>query len=160
MIFLYDIPAVLLLLVVLALFVTLAGVGQIYVHRRFRSRDFIAHNEVGGILIAVSGTLYAVVLGFLTVVVWQHYNAARDLVVQESDAAIDAWHVSVGLPSATRERVRNDMVAYAKVMIGSEWPRSRRLRAIPSIPSAVDGYARVARLSYRRSTIPTGCEAR
>jgi Protein of unknown function (DUF4239) len=126
MIFLYDIPAVLLLLVVLALFVTLAGVGQIYVHRRFRSRDFIAHNEVGGILIAVSGTLYAVVLGFLTVVVWQHYNAARDLVVQESDAAIDAWHVSVGLPSATRERVRNDMVAYAKVMIGSEWPRMKQ----------------------------------
>jgi hypothetical protein len=31
----------------------------------------MAHNEVGGIVIAVTGTLYAVVLGFLTVVVWQ-----------------------------------------------------------------------------------------
>ena len=63
-----------------------AGVGQAIVHRRFNRQDFISHNEVGGIMMAVSGTLYAVVLGFLTVVVWEHYLEARQLVVTESDS--------------------------------------------------------------------------
>lgn len=123
--FLYGIPAVALLLAGLAFSIALAGAGQFYVHRRFRRQDFIAHNEVGGIIMAVSGTLYAVVLGFLTVVVWQHYQQTRDLVVQESDAAIDAWHVAVGLPPAVRERVRSDVIAYGNIMVGSEWPRMK-----------------------------------
>ena len=66
-------------------------------HRRFSARDFIAQNEVGGIIIAVSGTLYAVILGFLTVVVWQKFVDAGQMVVLESDAVIDVWHTSVGL---------------------------------------------------------------
>jgi hypothetical protein len=84
--------------------------------------DFIAHNEVGGIIIAVSGTLYAVMLGLLTVAMWQHYLEARQLVVMESDADIDVWHTAVGLPAPVRERVRSDMVRYAGVMTTREWP--------------------------------------
>jgi len=124
--FLYAIPAALLLIVALAIALLLAGVGQYLVHRRFQKQDFIAHNEVGGIIIAVAGTLYAVVLGFLTVVVWQHFQEARELVVTESDANIDAWHAAVGLPPVIRARVRNDMVAYTDLMIHREWPAMRR----------------------------------
>jgi hypothetical protein len=120
--FFYSIPAVALLIGVLAFAIAAAGSGQIYVHRRFSARDFIAHNEVGGIIIAVSGTLYAVILGFLTVVVWQRFVDADQMVVLESDAVIDAWHTSVGLPPAIRERVRTDMIRYAQTMIDGEWP--------------------------------------
>ena len=120
--FLYSIPAVVLLVCALALAIATAGAGQVYVHRRFSKRDFIAHNEVGGIIIAVSGTLYAVILGFLTVVVWQRFVDADQMVVLESDAVIDAWHTSVGLPPTIRERVRTDMIRYAETMIGGEWP--------------------------------------
>ena len=120
--FFYSIPAVALLVCALVFSILAAGVGQIYVHRRFSTRDFIAHNEVGGIIIAVSGTLYAVILGFLTVVVWQHFVEAGQMVVLESDAVVDAWHTSVGLSPAVRERVRNDMIRYAQTMIDGEWP--------------------------------------
>jgi len=123
---LYSVPAAVLLPVVVALAVTVFGGGQIYVHRRFSSQDFVAHNEVGGIIIAVTGTLYAVVLGFLTVVVWQHFLEARELVVLESGADIDAWHTAVGLPAAVRQRVRDDMLTYAKIMVDREWPMMRR----------------------------------
>ncbi|HEY3777873.1 MAG TPA: hypothetical protein VGL35_07430 [Rhizomicrobium sp.] len=128
MTFLYGIPAVLLLVLALVFAITLAGAGQIFVHRRFRRQDFIAHNEVGGIIMAVSGTLYAVVLGFLTVVVWEHYLEARQLVVMESDADIDVWHTAVGLQPAVRARVRADMVRYAHIMTDHEWPLMRKGR--------------------------------
>lgn len=125
---LYGIPAVLLLLIALAAAIIVAGAGQLYVHRRFRSQDFIAHNEVGGIIIAVSGTLYAVLLGFLTVAVWQHYLEARQLVVQESDANIDVWHTAVGLPEGVRSRLRDDMIRYAQIMATREWPLMKQGR--------------------------------
>ena len=126
--FIYGIPAALLLVIVLAAAIGLAGLGQMWVHRRFHDGDFVGHNEVGGIIIAVSGTMYAVILGFLTVVAWEHFQEARNLVVLESDADIDAWHSAVGLPEAVRNRVRNDMIAYADTMIAREWPAMKQGR--------------------------------
>jgi len=126
--FLYRIPAALLLIAVLATAITLAGFGQTFVHRRFRDGDFVGHNEVGGIIIAVSGTIYAVILGFLTVVAWEHFQEARNLVVLESDADIDVWHTAVGLPGPVRNRVRTDMIAYADTMIAREWPAMKEGR--------------------------------
>jgi hypothetical protein len=123
---LYAIPALLLLVIALGLAVTLAVAGQVWVHHRFRRQDFIAHNEVGGVMMAVSGTLYAVMLGLLTVATWQHYLEAHQLVVTESDADIDIWHTAVGLPPPVRERVRDDALRYAKIMAGREWPLMKR----------------------------------
>jgi len=126
--FLYRIPAAFLLVAVLAIAIGLAGFGQVWVHRRFRDGDFVGHNEVGGIIIAVSGTIYAVILGFLTVVAWEHFQEARNLVVLESDADIDVWHSAIGLPDPVRGRVRMDMMAYADAMIAREWPAMKEGR--------------------------------
>ncbi|MGD0192197.1 MAG: hypothetical protein ABSD74_15765 [Rhizomicrobium sp.] len=117
---LYDVPAVVVLIVALAGAILISSAGQAGVHRLFRNQDFIDHNEIGGIIIVVAGTLYAVVLGFLTVDAWRHYVEAHQLAVQESDADIDAWHTAVGLPAAVRDRVRNDMVSCADIMIAKE----------------------------------------
>jgi hypothetical protein len=62
-----------------------------------------------------------VVLGFLTIVVWQHFRTERDLVILESAAATDAWHTAVGLPSTIQEEVRRDLLNYADDMIAHEW---------------------------------------
>lgn len=124
--FLPNIPAIIFLPSALVLAIGLACLGQLYVHRRFRKHSLVEHNEVGGIIIVVAGTLYAVVLGFFTVVAWQHYQEAREIVVMESNADIDAWHTAVGLPPAVRERVRTDMLAYANATIEREWPAMRR----------------------------------
>jgi hypothetical protein len=123
--FLADVPALVLLVIACAAAVTLACAGQWYVHRRFSEHYFVQHNEVGGIIFAVAGTLYAVVLGFLTVIAWQHFAEARQLVAAESAAATDAWHTAVDLPAARRTRVRQDVLQYATIMFGSEWPQMR-----------------------------------
>ncbi|HEY5070845.1 MAG TPA: hypothetical protein VII63_02330 [Caulobacteraceae bacterium] len=123
---LYSLPAALLLVIAVAIAVAITGAGQGFVRHRFRSGGFVAHNDVGGTIFAVAGTLYAVILGFMTVVAWQHYTEAREIVVLEAGADIDAWHSAVGLPPPARERLRSDMFAYAKIMVDREWPRMRR----------------------------------
>ena len=120
-----QIPAFALLLVATSVTLTLACSGQWLVHHTFSAHDFVQHNEVGGFIIAVTGTMYAVVLGFLTVVAWQEFTDGRQLVAQESAAATDAWHAAIGLPYANRTRVRDDVLRYAKLMVASEWPEMR-----------------------------------
>jgi len=124
--FLCAIPAAVFLAGALALAIGLACLGQLYVHRHFSKEALIEHNEVGGIIIVVAGTLYAVVLGFLTVITWQHFQEAREIVVAESNADIDAWHTAVGLAAAVRERVRKDMIEYANAGVDREWSAMRR----------------------------------
>jgi hypothetical protein len=114
--------AVCLLLWATATAVTLACIGQWYVHRRFSEINFVRHNEVGGFIVAVVGALYGVLLGFMTVIAWQHFADCAQLVAQESSAAADAWHTSVGLPSGPRTQVRRDMLLYANTIVKREWP--------------------------------------
>jgi len=122
---LYNIPPLVFLIGALVLAVAFACGGQIYVHRRFPRTDFIEHNEVGGFIIAVVGSLYAVLLGFLTVVVWQHFSESREQVSREAAAAADVWHTCTGLPYKLRSHIREDMEDYADIMIKEEWPAMR-----------------------------------
>src|SRR5262245_22257868 len=122
---LFSIPAIVLLACSLVLSIGLVCLGQLLVHRRFRRAFLIEHNEVGGIIFVVAGTLYAVLLGFFTVIAWQHFQDARAIVVMESNADIAAWHSAVGLPPAVRESVRSDMLNYAIVVTEKEWPAMR-----------------------------------
>jgi hypothetical protein len=122
----FSIPAVVLLVCTLLLSIGLVCFGQTMVHRHIRRVSLIEHNEVGGIIFVVAGTLYAVLLGFFTVIAWQHYQDARSIVIMESNADIDAWHSAVGLPPAVRESVRSDMLNYANVVTQREWPAMRR----------------------------------
>lgn len=106
--------------------VALACSGQWYVHRRFNHLEFVRHNEVGGFIVSIVGALYAVLLGFMTVIAWQHFADSSQLVAQESAASTDAWHTSGGLPAQERSRVRRDMLLYANDMLHSEWPAMLR----------------------------------
>jgi hypothetical protein len=117
--------AVVLLVGALVLAVAAACAGQTYVHRRFRDVDFVAHNEVGGVMMTAVGTLYAVLLGFLTVVAWQHSAEARRDVTLEAAAGTDAWHAAAGLPPVERGRLRHDILRYASQMTSSEWTAMR-----------------------------------
>lgn len=115
--------------VVLGLGIALAVAAALSVHvlltRWFESDDLAEHNDVAGFIIAVAGTLYAVVLGFVTVVVWQQYDGTKERLALETAAVTDTWHTAVGLPSAVRSRLRHDMLDYATLMARDEWPLMR-----------------------------------
>jgi hypothetical protein len=129
---LYAIPAAVLLSVAVLAAVGGALYAQSTIHHRFDGSAFVAHNEVGGIIIVVVASLYAVLLGFMTVVAWEHFQESRDIVVIEADACIDAWHTAVGLPAPVRQQVRRDMTAYADIMVSQEWSAMKRGASVPS----------------------------
>jgi hypothetical protein len=96
------------------------------VHRRVAYASLIKHNDVAGFVFSVIGVIYAVVLGFVVVVVWEKFDAANDHVQVEAAAASDLYRTVGGLDPAFRDRVRQRLRDYAHNEIDIEWPLMAR----------------------------------
>jgi hypothetical protein len=116
-------------LAVVACFVALHALVQ----RRFRSEVLRRHNDVAGFLFSAVGVLYAVVLGFVVVVVWQKYDGAVSNVENEVDATGNLYHVVDAFPRGTRARVRAGLLRYAEIVARVEWPAMARGQDVPEL---------------------------
>jgi Protein of unknown function (DUF4239) len=125
----YAIPAWLGFLVIVAVSAALACGGHVLVRRSFPRADFIEHNEVAGFIFAVVGVLFAVLLAFLTVIVWENFAQAEQRAQSEVDAATDVWRLSRHLPSQDAGRLRVDLRRYTEAVIAQEWPEMRQGRS-------------------------------
>lgn len=122
---LYAFPPWVVLLGAVVLAVALACAGHVAVRRAFPRIDFRAHNDVGGIVLGVTGGLFAVMLAFIVAIVWQEFDAATQRVAVEVAAATDLWHTSQGLPPPLGPQVRSGLTGYAGLMVRDEWPAMR-----------------------------------
>jgi hypothetical protein len=122
---LYAVPPWLVLLGAVVLAVAVACGGHVAVRRAFPQIDFRAHNDVGGIVLGVTGGLFAVMLAFIVAIVWQEFDAATQRVAVEEAAATDLWHTARGLPAPLGPAVRASLVEYASAMVKAEWPAMR-----------------------------------
>jgi hypothetical protein len=94
--------------------------------RRLRSEMLRRHNDVAGYLFSAVGVLYAVVLGFVVVVVWQKYDNAVSNVENEVDAVGNLYHVVDAFPEDMRTQIRADLRAYVWQVVTVEWPAMGR----------------------------------
>ena len=69
-----SIPALIAELLIIALAVCCFVGLHALLQRRLRSEVLRRHNDVAGYIFSAVGVLYAVVLGFVVVVVWQKYT--------------------------------------------------------------------------------------
>lgn len=91
--------------------------------RRFTTDVLRRHNDVAGYLFSAVGVIYAVVLGFVVVVVWEKYDATVANVNQEVAAVSDLYRAAGGLPDPMRSNVRTALRKYADAMVQTEWPQ-------------------------------------
>jgi hypothetical protein len=81
------------------------------------------NNTVGGVLMAILGTMYAVVVGFVVVTLWTTFDRAEETTRQEAGALLDVYRdntaLSFKVASQTQEAVRE----YASTVIDEEWER-------------------------------------
>jgi hypothetical protein len=124
----YAVPAWFVLVVAMGCAAGLACFGLLVVRWRFARLNFGDHNAVAGPMLGIVGGLYAVMLAFVTVTVWQEYDGSQQRLAIEGAAAGDVWRFAVGLPSQTQRELRARVVDYARVLIDDEWPLMRRGR--------------------------------
>jgi hypothetical protein len=110
-----------ILLLVLALPAIAAG-GALLVRSAVGPDVLACHNNVAGFIYGVIGVVYAVLLGFTAIMVWEQFRNAQEGVEREADALADLYRDAQNFPPEVREQVALRVRAYARAVIEKEWP--------------------------------------
>lgn len=114
--------ALLWVILVIAATVMLTIAGTVLI-RRWVSVDVLKlNNEVAGFIYAVIGVLYAVLLGFTAIIVWEQFDKAQAGVDQEANELADLYRDAQAFPEATRTKLETQLRSYARLVVEQEWP--------------------------------------
>lgn len=124
----------------------IAAAGPIIVRRYVDLPRLRTNNEVAGFKFATIGVLYAVLLAFAVVVVWERFNKADNDVGKEASAAATVYRLTRGLDAEHAAAVRKAMTDYLTVAITLDWPAMAQGRGSPVVTEALtDIYGAVLR---------------
>jgi hypothetical protein len=140
--FLTSLPLWLSGLLVVGLTTALA-VAAPFIVRRYASLETLkTNNEVAGFKFAVVGVLYAVLLAFAVIVVWERFAEAETNVAKEAGAAATIYRLSQGISGEPGDTIRAALSDYLKVTISDDWPAMERGHASQSPREALEGVYR------------------
>jgi hypothetical protein len=146
--FLASLPLWLLIALIVALPTILAMAAQVLIHRWVGVTGLAKNNEIAGFKFATVGVIYAVLLAFTVIVVWEKFNDAQSAVANEAGATAALFHYSEGKePEALA--VRTALVNYLNVVIEDEWPAMARETESQATEHALDSlYNAAIALNY------------
>jgi hypothetical protein len=102
--------------------IAVSVIALVIVRRNITLERLKRNNEVAGFIYAVVGVIYAVILAFVVVVVWEQFSDARQAVREEAGEIGDLYrHVSL-LPENNRMNFQNALARYAHTIVNDEWP--------------------------------------
>jgi len=129
---------------------TLAAVaGTVLIRRILPSTVLRSSHDVAAAIFAVIGTLYAVLVAFTVVIVWEHYSDAGSAAEREGTDLGDLWRLAGAFDPVDGDRVNRALVVYARSVIDREWPAMANGRSDPETWKAMD-----ALWSTYRSIVP------
>jgi len=102
--------------------VLFAAAGTLLARRWVSVEILKLNNEVAGFIYAVIGVLYAVLLGFTAIIVWEQFDKAQAGVDQEANELADLYRHAQAFPDDTRRVLETQLRAYAKLVVEKEWP--------------------------------------
>ncbi|HZT13989.1 MAG TPA: hypothetical protein VFA29_14415 [Candidatus Baltobacteraceae bacterium] len=100
--------------------VALAVGGGILFHRLVPNDALVEHNEIAGFVFAVVGVIYAVLLAFLAVGVWEHLQTAEARTYEEAARLTVVYRKCDAFPEA--RSIRASLRAYVAEILNRDWP--------------------------------------
>lgn len=114
-----PLPLDVILLVILP--TGLSMLGPVAVRRLVHLERLSTNNEVAGFKFATVGVLYAVLLAFTVVVVWENLSDAETDVAREAGAAATIYRLAKGLDAGVAGAIHEDLNAYLESAMTDEW---------------------------------------
>jgi hypothetical protein len=90
------------------------------------------HNDVAAAIFSVVGVTFAVLLAFVAMVAWEHYNAAKATSYAEAGFIRDVYNVSLGFADPEKTLLRNGVLGYVETVVRVEWPAQARGLSVAS----------------------------
>jgi hypothetical protein len=98
----------------------------VIVRRRVPLETLKENQDVAGFVIAVVGVIYAVLLAFVVVIVWEDFGSADTTASNEAVAVGDLYRDAVGVGGPQGRRLETAVRAYGLSVVDSEWPQMAR----------------------------------
>jgi hypothetical protein len=125
------------LLLLLGILTLLAMAGPPLVRRVVPLQKLRTNNEVAGFKFAVIGVLYAVLLAFVVIIVWERFHEAERAVSSEAGAAGSIRRLAGGLGEASAAEIRSRTAAYLQSALADEWPAMTGGHSSPATSQAL-----------------------
>jgi hypothetical protein len=107
--------------VITLLFVAIVDAAVVLVRRIVKPGELRQYHEVTNPLLAVVGTLFAILLGFMVASAMARYDAARNNIQSEAGAVGDIFRLARSLPEPAKSKILSDCLKYTQVVIDEEW---------------------------------------
>jgi hypothetical protein len=125
-----------LLLVVLPTLITMAI--TVALRRLVGHENLASNNEIAGFKFAVVGVIYAVLLAFAVIVVWEKFSDAEYAVVEEAGASATLYRLTAG-PDPDMVGMRQALTNYLGLVLSHDWPEMAQEHESPEVTHALDG---------------------
>jgi Protein of unknown function (DUF4239) len=128
MVYRYSLWEVGLLLVALA---ALGAVVLVLAAGRLLSVEFRrGHNDAAAAIFSVIGVTFGVLLAFVAMLAWEHFNKAKAASFAEAASVLDVYNASVGFADPESSSIRDDIVGYLETVVRVEWPAQAEGRTV------------------------------
>ncbi len=95
--------------------------GLIVVRKRISLQTLRECHDVGGALLSVIGTLYAVLLGLVVIDAMSRFQAAQTICQQEANCLADVYLLAGRMPKDKADKLRGLCVHYVDGVVNEEW---------------------------------------
>ena len=124
--FIYDSPPWQSSIVFVLAGIIASGLMLLVTSRLVAEETRHSHNEFTLFTVTNISVLYAVLLAFVAMVVWEHYNAATATSYAEAGFVRDVYNVSLGFSDPEKSLLRDGILGYVETVVGVEWPAQAR----------------------------------
>jgi len=115
----------------------LAMAGPVVIRKRYSLSRLVKNNEIAGFFFGTAGVIYAVLLAFAIVTVWEKFSEAELFVLHEAGALASLHRLSASdEPDATAMHAALDN--YMTAVVEEEWPRMAEARESQEAAKALD----------------------
>ncbi len=124
----------------------IAMCGPLLVRRQVDLARLTTNNEIAGFKFATVGVIYAVMLAFAVIAVWEKFSEAEGMVTKEAGAAATLYRLAAG-PEPEAAAAKAALNNYLKLAIDRDWPLMAKEKGSRDVTRALDGlYAAILRL--------------
>jgi Protein of unknown function (DUF4239) len=81
-----------------------------------------AHNDVSGFIFTTAGVIYAVLLAFVAVALWENFARTENQVQTEANLVGDLYRDTPAFAEPAASRLRHYLFVYAEIVVDDEWP--------------------------------------
>lgn len=115
----------------------LAMTGPVLIRRRVSLERLTTNNEIAGFKFATVGVIYAVLIAFAVIVVWERFNDGEAAVLQEAGAAATLYRLTT--KTATEDTAeRRALSNYLRLAIDRDWPQMAKESESADVTLALD----------------------